>query len=117
MTTPISTSAAQLGLAGSSSYGLRDLWSGATSSTTGAISASVAPHGVVMYRVSRTGTTAPGPAAGTHQVGNMTWAASTNGYGPAERNTSNGEAPAGRRRSRRRRSRPCRRGCTAAGCC
>ncbi|NGY64375.1 hypothetical protein G7043_36230 [Lentzea sp. NEAU-D13] len=91
----ISTSAAELGLAGSSSYGLRNLWTGGTSSSTGAISASVAAHGVVMYRVSRTGTLAAGPAAGTHQAGDMTWQASSNGWGPAERNRSNGEQAAG----------------------
>jgi alpha-galactosidase len=93
--TTISTSAAELGLAGSSSYGLRNLWTGGTSSSTGAISASVAAHGVVMYRAGRTGTLATGPAAGTHQAGDMTWQASSNGYGPAERNRSNGEQAAG----------------------
>ena len=91
----ISTSAAELGLAGSSSYGLRNLWTGGTSSSTGAISASVAAHGVVMYRASRTGTLAAGPAAGTHQAGDMTWQASSNGWGSAERNRSNGEQAAG----------------------
>jgi alpha-galactosidase len=48
----ISTSVAAIGKSGASSYGLTDLWSGATSSTTGTISASVPAHGVVMYRVS-----------------------------------------------------------------
>ncbi|GAB2807247.1 NPCBM/NEW2 domain-containing protein [Lentzea nigeriaca] len=93
--TTIRTSAAELGLAGSSSYRLRDLWTGRSASTTGAISASVGAHGVVMYRVSRTGTLAPGPAEGTHEVGNMNWEASTNSWGPVERNTSNGEEAAG----------------------
>lgn len=94
-TATIGTTAAQLGLAGSSSYGLRNLWTGGTAATTGAISAPVPAHGVVMYRVSRAGTLAAPPAAGTHQVGAMPWQASTNGYGPAERNRSNGTEAAG----------------------
>jgi len=91
----VTTSAAELGLGGSSSYTLRNLWTGATSSTTGAISASVAAHGVVMHRVTRAGTTIAPPSAGTYQVGGMTWLASSNGWGPAERNMSNGEQATG----------------------
>ncbi|MEO3755398.1 ricin-type beta-trefoil lectin domain protein [Streptomyces sp. B6B3] len=49
--TTISTTAAQIGLSGSS-LTLTDLWSGATSSTGGQITASVPAHGVVAYRVS-----------------------------------------------------------------
>lgn len=56
-TATISTSAAAIGLGGSSSYNLKDLWSKATSTTSGSISASVPGHGTVMYRVSRAGTT------------------------------------------------------------
>jgi alpha-galactosidase len=59
-TATISTTAAEIGLAGSPSYGLFDLWSKARRTTTGAISASVPSHGTVMYRVSRSGP-APGP--------------------------------------------------------
>jgi alpha-galactosidase len=51
-TATISTTAAAVGKSGAASYGLTDLWSGAVSSTTGTISASVPAHGVVMYRVS-----------------------------------------------------------------
>jgi alpha-galactosidase len=91
----VTTSAAELGLGGSSSYTLRNLWTGATSSTSGAISASVAAHGAVMFRVGRAGTALPPPAAGTHQAGAMTWLASSNGWGPVERNVSNGEQAAG----------------------
>jgi alpha-galactosidase len=93
--TTVATSAADLGLGGSSSYSLRNLWTGATSSSTGAVSASVPSHGAVMYRISRTGTLAAPPAAGTYQVGNLTWLTSHNGWGPAERNRSNGEQAAG----------------------
>ena len=94
-TATVTTSAAEVGLGGSSSYTLKDLWSKATSSTSGTISASVASHGVVMYRVTRAGTLAGAPAAGTYQVGDMGWLASSNGWGPAERNMSNGEQAAG----------------------
>lgn len=52
-TATVSISAAALGLGGSSAYGVRDLWTGTTSTSTGAISASVPSHGAAMYRVSR----------------------------------------------------------------
>jgi alpha-galactosidase len=52
-TTTISTTASAIGLGGSPSYGLKDLWSKATSTTTGSISASVPAHGTVVFRVSR----------------------------------------------------------------
>ncbi len=47
-----------------------------------------------MFRVNRTGTTAAAPAAGTHQVGDIGWLASSNDWGPAERNRANGEQAA-----------------------
>jgi alpha-galactosidase len=47
----ITTSASRIGKTGATGYSLRDLWSGATSTTTGTISAVVPAHGVVMYRV------------------------------------------------------------------
>jgi alpha-galactosidase len=50
-TTTITTNAAQVGLSGGS-FTLTDLWSGATSTSSGQISASVPAHGVVAYRVS-----------------------------------------------------------------
>ncbi|WP_426502375.1 glycoside hydrolase family 27 protein [Dactylosporangium sp. McL0621] len=65
-TATISTTAAAIGKTGASSYTLNDLWSGATSSTTGTISASVPGHGVVMYRVS--GGTTGNPGGGTTAV-------------------------------------------------
>jgi alpha-galactosidase len=55
-TATISTTAAAIGLGGSPSYTLKDLWSKATRTTTGAISTSVPGHGTVLYRVSRDGT-------------------------------------------------------------
>ncbi len=50
-TATVSTTAAQIGLSGSN-FTLTDLWTGGTSSTSGAISASVPAHGVATYRVS-----------------------------------------------------------------
>ena len=56
-TATISTNANAIGLGGSSSYYLKDLWSKAVATTSGTISASVGGHATVMYRVSRQGTT------------------------------------------------------------
>ncbi|NUP50101.1 MAG: alpha-galactosidase [Catenulispora sp.] len=68
-TATISTTAGAIGKTGASSYTLTDLWSGATSTTSGAISASVPGHGTVMFRVA--GGTAPPPPTGgpIHAVG------------------------------------------------
>jgi len=49
----ISTSVAQLGMAGTGHYMLLDLWTGDALETAGAISATVPPHGVVFYAVGR----------------------------------------------------------------
>jgi alpha-galactosidase len=67
----ITTSASAIGKTGASSYTLTDLWSGATSTTSGTISASVPAHGTVMYRVAG-GTSGGGGGGGTgalHAVG------------------------------------------------
>ncbi|GAB3891215.1 ricin-type beta-trefoil lectin domain protein [Kibdelosporangium lantanae] len=67
--TTISTTTSAIGKTGASSYTLTDLWTGGTSTTTGAISASVPGHGVVMYRVAG-GTTGGGSTTGPlHAVG------------------------------------------------
>ncbi|XVS61530.1 glycoside hydrolase family 27 protein [Actinosynnema sp. CA-299493] len=50
-TATVSTTAAQIGLSGSS-FSLTDLWTGGASGTSGAISASVPAHGVAAFRVS-----------------------------------------------------------------
>jgi alpha-galactosidase len=50
-TATISTTAAAIGKTGASSYALTNLWTGATSTTTSTISASVPGHGTVMFRV------------------------------------------------------------------
>ena len=51
----ISTSASQVGLPASTVYTLHDLWQGASTETTGPVSADVPPHAVVMYRIAAHG--------------------------------------------------------------
>ena len=51
-TRTISTTATAIGKTGASSYSLVDAWTGATTSTSGTISASVPAHGTLVYRVS-----------------------------------------------------------------
>ncbi len=85
-TTTISTTAAAAGKSGSS-FTLRDAWTGATTSSTGAISASVPGHGTVVYRVSG-GTTTP-PPTGTTLVS----AASGRCLDVPSSNTVNGTQP------------------------
>ncbi|WP_436761374.1 glycoside hydrolase family 27 protein [Streptosporangium sp. V21-05] len=63
-TTTIGTTASAIGLSGDS-FGLRDAWSNAVTSTTGNISASVPAHGTVVFRVSG-GT--PGPTPSTTPI-------------------------------------------------
>ncbi len=50
-TATVSTTAAQIGLSGGS-FTLTDLWTGATSTSAGQVSAGVPAHGVAVYRVS-----------------------------------------------------------------
>lgn len=70
-TATITTTASAIGKTGASAYTLTDLWSGATSTTSGTISASVPAHGTVMYRVAggtsggTTGVTGPLHAVGS----------------------------------------------------
>nr|CEL21572.1 Alpha-galactosidase precursor [Kibdelosporangium sp. MJ126-NF4]CTQ92353.1 Alpha-galactosidase precursor (EC 3.2.1.22) [Kibdelosporangium sp. MJ126-NF4] len=89
----ISTTASAIGIGTSSSYNLKDLWSKSSRTTTGAISASVPAHGTVMYRVSK-GVRTP-PAAGTHHVSDLSWDTATSGWGPVEKDRSNGNQAAG----------------------
>ncbi|MFJ4682424.1 NPCBM/NEW2 domain-containing protein [Streptomyces sp. NPDC088789] len=92
----ITTSAAQAGLGGSTSYHLKNLWSGVTSTTTGNISATVPARDVVAFRISRTGSLAAGPlGAGVHQLSSLKPLDAVNGRGPVELNTTNGGPAAG----------------------
>jgi len=88
-TATITTNPSETGLPASSSYRLVDLWSKAVTTTTGTISASVPAHGTVAFRVT------PRTSGGASIVRDMNWPASTNGWGPAERDRSNGEQAAG----------------------
>jgi alpha-galactosidase len=67
-TATITTTAAAIGKTGASSYTLTNLWTGATSTTSGTISASVPAHGTVMYRVAG-GTTSTNPSGEIHAIG------------------------------------------------
>ncbi|GAB2627786.1 alpha-galactosidase [Paractinoplanes abujensis] len=58
----MTTSAAAIGKSGSS-FTLTDAWTGAVTTTSGAISASVPAHGTVVYRVSGGGTATPSSGA------------------------------------------------------
>ncbi|MFB9907650.1 NPCBM/NEW2 domain-containing protein [Allokutzneria oryzae] len=91
--TTISTTAVAAGLGNAGSYRLKDLWSKAVSSTSGAISASVPAHSTVVYRVSRTGAFAA-PPKGTSQLSSLRPSLSANAWGPVEIDRSNGERPA-----------------------
>ena len=93
-TATISTTASEVGLSGSS-FTLKDLWSKATRTTTGVISASVPSHGTVIYRVSSGGTPPPPPPPGTRYLSDLQWTSATNGWGPVEKDRSNGEKAAG----------------------
>jgi len=83
-TTTISTTAAAVGKSGSS-FTLRDAWTGATSTTSGTISASVPAHGTAVFRVS--GGSA-GPPAGA-----LVSAASGRCLDIPQSNTANGTQP------------------------
>jgi alpha-galactosidase len=84
-TTTISTTAAAIGKTGSS-FTLRDAWTNATTSTSGAISASVPSHGTVVYRVSGGGT-------GGTTTSTLVSAASGRCLDDPNSNTTNGTQP------------------------
>ncbi|GAA2145225.1 hypothetical protein GCM10009760_33640 [Kitasatospora kazusensis] len=89
----VSTTVQTLGIGGASSYGLKDLWSKQTGSTTGAISAFVPAHGTVMLRVTP-GSPVP-PPTGMSALSDLAWTSALNGWGPVERDESNGDIKAG----------------------
>ncbi|MFI7211436.1 glycoside hydrolase family 27 protein [Micromonospora maritima] len=86
--TTISTTAAAVGKTGTS-FTLLDAWTNATSTTTGAISATVPAHGTVVYRVSGGGTGTPPPSTG----GTLVSAASGRCLDVPQSNTANGTQP------------------------
>ncbi|MEW2332102.1 ricin-type beta-trefoil lectin domain protein [Micromonospora chersina] len=87
-TTTISTTAAAVGKTGTS-FTLLDAWTNATSTTGGAISASVPAHGTVVYRISGGGTTTLPPATS----GALVSAASGRCLDVPQSNTANGTQP------------------------
>ncbi len=68
-TATISATPAAIGKTGASSYTLTNLWTGATSTASSTISASVPAHGTVMYRVAGGSTTTVQPTGETHAIG------------------------------------------------
>jgi len=55
----------------------------------------VPSHGTVIYRVSSGGTPPPPPPPGTRYLSDLQWTSATNGWGPVEKDRSNGEKAAG----------------------
>jgi alpha-galactosidase len=68
-TATITTNTSAIGKSGASSYTLTNLWTGATSSTSSSISASVPSHGTVLYRVSGGNSSSARSAAAVYAVG------------------------------------------------
>jgi alpha-galactosidase len=77
-TATITTTTGAIGKTGASSYTLTDLWTGATSTTTGTITASVPAHGTVMYRIAG-GSTSGGTTTGGTTTGGTTTGGTTTG--------------------------------------
>ncbi|WP_285743040.1 NPCBM/NEW2 domain-containing protein [Lentzea sp. NBRC 105346] len=92
-TSTISTNLTEIGL-GAGTYATKDLWSKATGTTSGALSASVPAHGTAVYRLSRTSAPTP-PPPGTSYLSDLNELRGGNGWGPIEKNRSNAEQPAG----------------------
>ncbi|MFE2476750.1 NPCBM/NEW2 domain-containing protein [Streptomyces sp. NPDC059389] len=93
-TATISARTDALGIGNRAPYALKDLWTKAASAnTSGTISASVAPHATVVYRI--TPGPAPLPPAGTSDLSDLPWTGVSNGWGPVEKDRSNGEQAAG----------------------
>jgi alpha-galactosidase len=89
----ISTDLREVGL-GAGTYSVRDLWTKSADTTASSLSASVPAHGTVVYRVSRL--SAPSaPPAGTTPLSDLIELRASNGWGPFERNLSNGEQALG----------------------
>lgn len=93
-TATVSTTTDALGIANRGPYQLKDLWTKAVSTnTTGTISASVPSHATVAYRI--TPGSLPLPPSGTSHLSDVPWTGMANGWGPVEKDRSNGERAAG----------------------
>ncbi|MYS86926.1 alpha-galactosidase [Streptomyces sp. SID5474] len=92
-TATVSTTTDALGIANRGPYRLKDLWTKAVSTnTTGTISTSVPSHATVAYRI--TPGPLPLPPAGTSHLSDVPWTGMVNGWGPVEKDRSNGERAA-----------------------
>ncbi|MFF7251098.1 NPCBM/NEW2 domain-containing protein [Embleya sp. NPDC008237] len=93
-TATVSTTTDALGIGNRGPYRLKDLWTKAVSTnTTGTISASVPSHATVAYRI--TPGPLPLPPSGTSHLSDVPWTGMVNGWGPVEKDRSNGERAAG----------------------
>ena len=86
----ISTDLREIGL-GAATYSVRDLWTKSVDTTASSLSALVPSHGTVVYRLSRLSS----PPAGTTPLSDLIELRAFNGWGPFERNLSNGEQTLG----------------------
>ncbi|MFE0461894.1 NPCBM/NEW2 domain-containing protein [Kitasatospora sp. NPDC058965] len=84
----ITATTAELGLAGSNGYAVKDLWSKRTSRAKDRVSATVPGHGTVMLRI--TPNRPVPPATGISYLSDLPFATQSNGSGPVERDLSNG---------------------------
>ncbi|EDY50730.1 alpha-galactosidase [Streptomyces clavuligerus] len=89
----VTTTAEAIGLGGSASYTLRDLWTRQNRTTADTIAATVPAHGTVMYRVTP-GEPVP-PPHGLSRVGDLRRLSADSNWGPVERDRSNGEQAPG----------------------
>lgn len=75
---------------------VRDLWAHADrGAIEGGYTATVAPHGVVMLRIHPVAPPPPPPAGTVVHLSDLAPFLADNGFGPVERDSSNGEAAAG----------------------
>ena len=71
----VSTTVTELGIDGAPSYTVKNLWAGTSSTTTGPLAATLAPHESAMYRITPAGQISPVqalPANGTYEIGSAT---------------------------------------------
>ncbi|MER5636272.1 NPCBM/NEW2 domain-containing protein [Kitasatospora sp. NPDC002227] len=92
-TTSITATVASLGIGGAKQYATKDLWSKKTGSVKDQVSASVPGHGTVMLRV--TPNSPVPPPDGMSRLSDLQWLSADNGWGPAERDRSNGDIALG----------------------
>lgn len=89
----ITTTVQTVGIAGAPSYTVKDLWSKKTTTSTGSISATVPGHGTAMFRV--TPSAPVPPATGMSYLSDLPFLSQSSGWGPVERDHSNGDWAAG----------------------